>query len=119
MFGKTLQQERQDPGSVDQIFMDHPPTPDRIIKCEEEIKGLLPKKSEYLINTSEFNDMKARLVADLRVPRNLHNGNQPTLERRQAAGNPPPPGSQTPQKSDAGDQPPVLGRPNQPNQPNQ
>lgn len=117
MFGKTLEEERQDPGSVSQIFMDHPPTPDRIIKCEEEIKNLLPKKSEYLVNTSEFDDVKARLIADLRVPRDRHNGNQPTLERRQARGNPPPPGSQSPKNGpDTGDQPPVLGHPQQPGQ---
>lgn len=109
-FGKVVNEERQSPGSVSQIFMDHPPTPDRIIKCEEEIKGLLPKRSEYLINTSEFNDIKARLITDLRVPRNIHRGNQPTLERRQTAGHPPPQGGGG-QGSDTGDQPPVLGHP--------
>jgi beta-barrel assembly-enhancing protease len=109
MFGKVLNEERSSPGSVAQIFSDHPPTPDRIIKDEEEIKTILPKRPEYLENTSEFNDMKARLVTDLRVHRSLSQPGQPTLKRRrQRAGNAPPTGG-----GQGGNQPPVLGRPNQ------
>lgn len=109
-FGKVLNEERASPGSVDGIFMDHPPTPDRIIKCEEEIKSILPKRSEYLENTSEFIDVKDRLKTLLTVHRkNQKNQNAPTLERRQRpenAGTPPPPN----QGGDSGDQPPVLRR---------
>jgi predicted Zn-dependent protease len=114
-FGKVVNEERQSPGSVAQIFSDHPPTPDRIIKCEEEIKNDLPPRPEYLENTSEFNDVKARLIADLRVHRNLSEPGQPTLERRTPK-NPPPP-QPTNKGGDTGDQPPVLGHPGQnPNQ---
>src|SRR2546425_10429933 len=45
-FGKVLEEERRQPGSVPKIFQDHPPTPDRILKAEEEIKQL-PKRDEY------------------------------------------------------------------------
>ncbi len=114
IWGKVLNEERRDPGSVDQLFSDHPPTPDRIIKDEEEIKDILPKRAEYLENTSEFNDVKARLITDLRVHRKLNNpAGQPTLKRRQrTAGNHPPNGTSG-QGGNTGDQPPVLGRPNQ------
>jgi hypothetical protein len=55
------------------------------------------------------------LVTDLRVHRNLHQPGQPTLERR-TPNNPPPPQPQG-KGGDTGDQPPVLGHPNQnPNQ---
>jgi predicted Zn-dependent protease len=109
MFGKVLNEERQSPGSVAQIFMDHPPTPDRIIKIEEEIK-LLPKRSQYLLNTSEFINVQQRLRTELRAPRHPWQ-HRPTLERRPTPGNPPPPGTQNSGKgSDSGDQPPVLGR---------
>jgi beta-barrel assembly-enhancing protease len=114
-FGKVVNEERQSPGSVAQIFSDHPPTPDRIIRCEEEIKSDLPPRPEYLENTSEFNDIKARLITDLRVHRNLAQPGGPTLERR-TPNNPPPP-QPTNKGGDTGDQPPVLGHPGQnPNQ---
>lgn len=110
-FGKVIQEERESPGSVASIFENHPPTPDRIIKSEEEIKGILPKRPEYLENTSEFDDVKARLVTLLTVHRrNQKNEQGPTLERRkpsQQAGNPPPPSTQG---QDSGDTPPVLRR---------
>jgi predicted Zn-dependent protease len=106
-FGKIMQKERQQPGSVQSIFMDHPLTPDRIIKAEEEIKGLLPKRDEYLVTTSEFRDVKSRLqtlVAELRKGQN----SGPTLRKRlptdttgtQNGGN---------NKSDT-DKPPILRR---------
>ncbi len=111
MWGKVLNEERQSPGSVSQLFDTHPPTPDRIIKDEEEIQTILPPRPEYLENTSEFNDIKARLLTDLRVHRDLHMPGQPTLKRRQrTAGNRP--GSQG-GGGNSGDQPPVLGQPNQ------
>ncbi len=112
-FGKVLNEERQSPGSVASIFENHPPTPDRIIKCEEEIKDILPKRSEYLISTSEFINMKARLRTLLTVHPKGNGENAPTLERRQpqtgTAGTPPP---SNPQGQDTGDQPPVLRRTN-------
>src|SRR5207249_10842041 len=60
-FGKVIQEERREPGSVPKVFMDHPPTPDRIVKSEEEIKEILPKRDQYLVSTSEFDDVKSRM----------------------------------------------------------
>ncbi|MGH9433157.1 MAG: M48 family metallopeptidase [Terriglobia bacterium] len=106
-FGKVLEEERSSPGSVSAIFADHPPTADRIIKCEEEIKTLLPKRPEYLVTTSEFADMQARLRRLMKVHRKLGPGG-PTLEHRKTAGKttqPPPQGG-----TQGSDQPPVLKR---------
>lgn len=113
MMGKVINEERESPGSVASVFMDHPPTPDRIIKAEEEIKGILPKRQEYLVNTSEFDDMKTRLETLLTVHRNPNAPGQPTLERRKpqqttTAGQQPAGGAQ--QGQDSGDRPPVLKR---------
>ncbi|MGH9438764.1 MAG: M48 family metallopeptidase [Terriglobia bacterium] len=112
MFGKTLQQERESPGSVNSIFMDHAPTPDRIIQCEEEIKKILPTRQEYLLNTSEFENVKSRLKTVLTVHRKPNGPGQPTLERRQPqqAGSQQPPPAAPGQGT--GDQPPVLRRKN-------
>jgi len=80
-FGRVAEMERHQPGSVPDVFMDHPPTPDRIINCEKEIKNILPKKPEYLVSTSEFNDMKSRMTTML-VAQNRQKPGGPTLEKR-------------------------------------
>ncbi|MGH9405482.1 MAG: M48 family metallopeptidase [Terriglobia bacterium] len=114
MMGKVVNEERESPGSVNSVFMDHPPTPDRIIKAEEEIQHVLPKRQESLVTTSEFNDVKARLETLLTVHRSPASPGQPTLERRPhpaSTSTQPASGGGT-QGSDSGDQPPVLKRKN-------
>lgn len=102
-FGKVAEMERHQPGSVPEIFMDHPPTPDRIINCEKEIKSILPKKPEYLVSTSEFNDVKARMMTVM-VAQNRQKPGAPTLEKRKGKTT----GGTT--TDDGSDQPPVLKR---------
>lgn len=85
-FGKVIQEDRRSPGSVPSVFADHPPTPDRIVKCEQEIKQLLSKKEQYLISTSEFDDVKARLQTVLVAQRGEQKPGQPTLRKRERAG---------------------------------
>ncbi len=110
-FGKVIQEERRSPGSVPSIFADHPPTPERILKAEEEIKDILPRKSEYLVSTSEFDDVKSRLKT---VVNNRKKGTKqegPTLERRDTADKTAPQTKQGDQTKDqGGDKPPVLRR---------
>ena len=110
-FGKVTEEERHMPGSVPEVFMDHPPTPDRIINCEKEIKQLLPTKPEYLVSTSEFSDIKSRLSTVL-VAQNRQKPGGPTLEKRKKASDKT--GGQTtagaPPPDQGGDQPPVLKR---------
>jgi predicted Zn-dependent protease len=84
MFSKIIQQQRRDPGSVPSVFMDHPPTQDRIIKAEQEIKNILPKRKEYLVSTSEFQDVKAHLTTLLgSIRKNQKDENKPSLIRRE------------------------------------
>ncbi len=61
-FEKIENLEKQKPGAVAKVFENHPQTPDRIEHTEEEIAKILPPKDEYLVTTSEFNDVKARLA---------------------------------------------------------
>jgi predicted Zn-dependent protease len=105
-FGKVAEMERHQPGSVPDVFMDHPPTPDRIINCEKEIKNILPKKPEYLVSTSEFNDMKSRMTTML-VAQNRQKPGGPTLEKRKNSPKTTAGGTTT---DDGSDQPPVLKR---------
>ena len=115
-FGKVMDEERRMPGSMPQVFMDHPPTGDRIIKTEEEIKQILPKKDQYLVSTSEFDDVKARLQQVISNRKRLKPGETggPTLRKRQPSDQTSAPtqtAGQSSGSSTAGDeQPPVLKR---------
>ncbi len=62
-FEKIQAREKQKPGTLSKAFASHPPTPDRIAKSESEIKELLPGRSQYVVDTSEFDSVKARLAA--------------------------------------------------------
>jgi predicted Zn-dependent protease len=61
-FEKIENLEKTKPGAVARVFENHPQTPDRIQHTEEEIASILPPKDQYLVTTSEFNDVKARLA---------------------------------------------------------
>jgi predicted Zn-dependent protease len=60
-FEKIEAEERRRPGSIPKVFSTHPPTPDRVQKAQEEIATILPARDEYVVTTSEFDTVKARL----------------------------------------------------------
>jgi beta-barrel assembly-enhancing protease len=82
-FEKVEALEKQKPGTVAKAFATHPQTPDRVEKTQEEIKTILPPKMEYKLDTSEFEDVKARLaqLENRHVPRNENDERRPTLRR--------------------------------------
>ena len=83
MFEKMESLEKKKPGTIAKIFSDHPPTPDRIEATQKEIATILPPRESYIVNTSEFDDVKARLAA-LENKRKLDDSkdtNKPTLRR--------------------------------------
>jgi predicted Zn-dependent protease len=82
-FEKLESLEKRKPGLISKAFEDHPPTPDRIEASQREIARILPPRAEYIVDTSEFQDVKARL-ARIENKRKLKPGesnNQPTLRR--------------------------------------
>jgi len=113
-FGKVMEEERRVPGSVPQVFADHPPTGDRIIKSEEEIKEILPKREQYLVSTSEFDDVKARLQQVISNRKKMKPGDSgPTLRKREPTDQTTTQTQPAPQGSGGSggdDQPPVLKR---------
>jgi predicted Zn-dependent protease len=111
-FGKVMDEERRSPGSMAKVFADHPPTGDRIIASEEEIQKILPKKPEYLVSTSEFDDIKARLQSVItQHKRQQKTDSGPTLRKRETPPDQTSTQSGQQQPSDSGDdQPPVLKR---------
>jgi beta-barrel assembly-enhancing protease len=61
--------EHRRPGSVSKLFRSHPLTPDRIEKTQKNIDKLLPGRNEYVINTSEYESVRARLNDNSKQPR--------------------------------------------------
>jgi len=106
-FSKVIEEERRQPGSAAKIFMDHPPTPDRIVKCEQEIKGILPKREQYLVTTSEFDDVKGRMKTLVALNKKSEKSG-PTLRKR--APDESTQGSEGKDSSQDDDKPPVLKR---------
>src|SRR5438132_2202319 len=62
-FEKVRAQEKKKPGTLAKAFGTHPQTPDRISKSQEEIGRILPARAQYVVTTSEFDDVKGRLAA--------------------------------------------------------
>jgi beta-barrel assembly-enhancing protease len=83
MFEKIEHLQKTKPGLVEKTFSDHPQTPDRILATQEEISHLLPPKDEYVITTSEFDEVKARLarIENKRKLRDGQNEKKPSLRR--------------------------------------
>lgn len=109
-FGKIIDQDRRSPGSVPTVFASHPPTPERILKSEETIKEILPKRDQYLVTTSEFDDIKSRLQIVISRKKQDRPGG-PTLRKREATDPTTTQGQPQEQgKDEAGEKPPVLRR---------
>ena len=62
-FEKVQAQEKKRPGTLAKAFSTHPQTPERIGKSQDEIAHILPARAQYMVSTSEFDDVKARLAA--------------------------------------------------------
>jgi beta-barrel assembly-enhancing protease len=60
-FERIQADEKRRPGTIPKMFSTHPPTPDRIAAAQKEIARILPEKDEYIVTTSEFDSVKARL----------------------------------------------------------
>ncbi|HLQ77879.1 MAG TPA: M48 family metallopeptidase [Terriglobia bacterium] len=62
-------QAKESPRKVSGLFATHPPTPERIKDEKYNIEKILPDKDQYVVTTSEFDKVKARLAAlDTRKP---------------------------------------------------
>jgi predicted Zn-dependent protease len=83
-FEKIQTMEKRKPGTMSKMFATHPPTDDRIVKSQKEIAEVLKAKPEYVVTTSEFDTVKARLsmLENQRRPdKTSTDPNKPTLRR--------------------------------------
>jgi beta-barrel assembly-enhancing protease len=60
-FEKIQSLEKKKPGTLSKVFSTHPMTDDRIKAAQNQIQKTLDAKPEYVVTTSEFNDVKNRL----------------------------------------------------------
>jgi len=114
-FEKIETLEKRKPGTMAKVFSTHPMTDDRIRAAQKNIQELLVAKPEYVVTTSEFNDVKSRLAAmhNRRVIDNSKDANKPTLRRTPGSGTgpvDPDENGKTP-KSDEDERPTLKRRP--------
>jgi predicted Zn-dependent protease len=83
-FEKIEAEERRHPGSIPKVFSTHPPTPERVQKAQGEIASILPTRDEYVVTTSEFDQVKARLtkIENKNKLSDKKAGDKPTLRTR-------------------------------------
>ena len=61
-FEKLQTLEKRRPGAAMKLYGDHPQTPDRIAKSQEESGSILPPREQYITDTSDFEQAKKRLA---------------------------------------------------------
>src|SRR5947208_13078693 len=115
-FEKVQATEKKKPGSLAKAFASHPQTPDRISETQKEIATILPAREQYIITTSEFDDVKSRLASiENRRKVDDKDKDKPSLRRASTGGN----GGDKPNKTERTDKdkdkngddvPPVLHR---------
>ena len=92
-FEKLLAMEKKQPGKFASWFRTHPPTGDRIANIQKIIDQCLPIKPKYIVTSSRFDEVKARVKAYdnslLAANKSTAGGNpdeqkggKPTLKRR-------------------------------------
>ena len=81
-FERIQADEKRRPGTIPKVFSTHPPTPDRIENTQKEIASILPSKPEYIVTTSEFDQVKSRLRNIMFSRKAVGNGNGPTLRTK-------------------------------------
>jgi predicted Zn-dependent protease len=73
--------ERRKPGTVSQLFRSHPPVSSRIAQTQKDVQQLLKQRPQYLVTTSEFNDVQERLRSQSNRRKADPKPNVPTLRR--------------------------------------
>jgi beta-barrel assembly-enhancing protease len=112
-FEKIQSKEKKKPGTMAKVFSSHPMTDDRIKNSQKNIQEILEAKPEYVVTTSEFNDVKSRLLSmhNRRKPEEK-DSNRPRLRRAPGGGTIPVDenGDEKPQKEDEDERPTLKRR---------
>jgi predicted Zn-dependent protease len=105
-FEKMAALEKKKPGTLGELFRSHPNTASRIKSTQATIQDLLGRQPQYVVSTSEFQDVKRQLAMHL-GRRNRAPGNTgPTLRRTPTSGE----RVEDPDRPDDRDERPTLKR---------
>jgi predicted Zn-dependent protease len=116
-FERIQADEKRRPGTIPKFFSTHPPTPDRIAAAQKEIARILPEKDEYIVTTSEFDQVRARLRNVMFSRKVQDNGpGKPTLRTKteQSSKQPQTGTTQTDPSTTDDDRPTLTRRPDSP-----
>ena len=106
-FEKLEALDKKRPGMIAKAYSDHPQTPDRIEKSQHEIATILPPRDQYIVDTSEFQQVKKRLALIMKHRQlNDHKEGNPDLRRTVDGNNP----DQPDNNNNGGDDRPVIKR---------
>jgi len=84
LFERMLSLEKRKPGTIARVFNTHPMTEDRLVQTQKNIAEMLPNRPEYVVTTSEFNEVRERVKARY-VPRPQADPNRPRLRKSPSA----------------------------------
>ncbi len=80
--GLAVPLEKKRPGTVSTLFRSHPKIDSRIRATQASIQNLLRQQPLYVVTTSEFNEVKQRLAANLALRKLNPSTTGPTLYRK-------------------------------------
>jgi predicted Zn-dependent protease len=95
-FFERINTDRKKPNFVARAFASHPMNQDRVTRAQKEIQTMLPEHDQYIVNTSEFVEIRAHLQRVKGTMPKLetehHSPNKPVLHRGEPQGSVPVPG---------------------------
>jgi predicted Zn-dependent protease len=109
-FERIQADEKRRPGTIPKAFSTHPPTPERIGNTQKEIARILPARQEYIVTTSEFDTVRARLRNIMFSRKVTDAKDKPTL-RSKTEQSKKQPGSTDPNSTSDDDRPTLKRRP--------
>ncbi len=82
-FERLKAKQKKNKNFLARAFSSHPMTANRIKKVQKVIDELLPEQPEYAVSTSEFDEVRARVMAmNARSKETVRDPNRPTLKRK-------------------------------------
>jgi beta-barrel assembly-enhancing protease len=94
-FFERMNTVRKKPNFMARAFSSHPMNQDRIQRAQKEIDTMLPTHDQYVVNTSEFVEIRTHLremkgeKPTLQTQQDGQKGNKPVLRRREPEGSVP------------------------------
>ena len=79
IFERLQALSRRQPGRVSRLFSTHPMDDARIRNAQKEIQEILPARDTYVVTTSEYNDVRRRLLKMQILRKPAEDDNRPRL----------------------------------------